>query len=144
MNSRQIDDLSLAERKRWNQLISNLPRRDDPRWDEATCIRHSFEWLHKIAEQIRYGEEINKSWKVMRKFYNHYDLIEKNKNTRKTHCHSCFMPIEKREGMVYDYVPMKMDISFCVRCDPQYYHCPICDWPMADGKCLGKCKMEIK
>lgn len=145
MNSRQIDDLYLTEKKRWNQLINSIPHRNDPRWEEAIGIRHSFEWLHIVSEQLRFGEELHKKWSGFHIGYK-YSNFPLHINTRKTYCNSCSMPLEKGDGMVYKLYLMPEDyiqVSFCIRCDPQYDHCPICDYPMVDGKCIGKCHIHI-
>lgn len=142
MNSRKIDDLYFAEKKRWSEFINDLPMDAYSQWEVAINIRHSYEWLHRIAEQIRFGEDIHKKWNFYRNCDKDYEsLITLHPTTRKTYCHSCNLELLKGEGMVYKY--NQNNIVLCVRCDPQYDHCPICDYPMVDGQCLGKCHIHI-
>ena len=125
----------------WNNYIKCLPLVDDPRWDYAIMLHTTFECLGVIAEQLRKGNAREIRYRVLRTMFLGGKISPVKPSPRKGHCYTCYMPMDRGEGTIYDID--NDHVYLCVLCDPQYEHCEICNYPVV-GKCLGKCSNHLK
>jgi RNase P subunit RPR2 len=135
MNANDISIKKDRLKRKYKEYLLGLPLHEDPLWDEAMVMRKAAEWLEIIERQVRNGEARKKEYTALRILYLQAIIQPLHPNRQKSYCHHCTKPLEKNEGMVYELEWGK--ITVCIRCDPQYHHCPICDYPWIDGRCTG-------
>lgn len=140
MNANEISQKKDVLNRKYKEYLKGLPLREDPRWNEAMVMRNAWKWMEIIERQVRSGEEQNQEYTEFRILYLQGIALRLRPNTRKSFCYHCSKPLEKNEGMVYE---VKLEhITLCIRCDPQYQHCPICDYPVVDLECTG-CALNL-
>lgn len=140
MDPNEISRKRYALKDRWNAYISKLPMHDDPRWDEAMAMRQAGEWLEIIEKQIRHAQERRREYTRLREKYLQGLALEVGPNAKRTFCFHCGKPLEKKEGSVYRTRDER--VTVCIRCDPKYQHCPVCDFPIVDLECSG-CSVNL-
>lgn len=145
MNSNDLLDAAIEAGKRYREYIHPLPLKTDGKygdmWDFAAQLRLTHHLLEIIHDQVYCGERNRKEYVYYHEQYRAGKMICLDKgNTRATTCNRCFLPLEPGDGMRFEFSRMRSYL--CIRCDPRYDHCPICDYPVHNGVCLG-CGLDL-